>query len=166
MTLIVEDGSQVAGANSYASLSVVDAYHAARGKTEWAGDDVAKEAAILRAMDWLEALPFLGVPTKGAGMVGISGYQALQWPRAGFAWATHVVPPGIIKALSEAALVELAKPGVLAPTLERGGMVKQETVDVLTTVYMDGAPLSTTRQQIMQHLRGLIGSSNVITLVR
>lgn len=166
MALIIEDGSIVAGANSYASLSVVDAYHAARGKTEWAGDDVAKEAAILRAMDWLEALPFLGAPTKGAGMVGISGYQDLQWPRAGFAWGTDVIPGGLVRALCEAALVELQSPGGLAPELERGGMVKQETVDVLTTVYMDGAPFSTTRQQIMQHLRGLIGSSNVITLVR
>lgn len=164
MTLIVETGAVVANANSYASVATVDAYHSARGNTAWSGTDAVKEAAILRAMDFVEGLPWKGQKTAYT--------NPLQWPRlnvvdrSGFAVPADSVPQGVVYALCAAALVELVTPGALAPALARGGMVKSEKVDVIETTYMDGAPSSTTYPAIMAPLKGLVGAGNVVELVR
>ena len=55
MPLIVEDGTLLAGANSFASVADADAYHAARLTAAWTDElaEVQKEAALIRASDWL-----------------------------------------------------------------------------------------------------------------
>lgn len=171
MSLIIEDGSIVANANSYASLATVDAYHLARNNTAWAAEahDEVREAAILRAMDYIEAQNWLGMAYSGP--VGGTGYQPLQWPRIdvyvnGFEWPNTQIPPKVISALCEAALVELVTPGALSVALERGGAVIREKVDVIETEYASGAPAVTVYQTIRQHLRGLVAGGNAITLVR
>lgn len=164
MTLIVEDGSGVANANTYADLATVTAYHAARGNSGWLASSEDAEPAILRAMDYVESLPWKGQKTAYA--------NPLQWPRlnvvdrSGYTVPGDAVPQGVILALCAAALVELVTPGALAPALERGGMVKREKVDVIETEYMDGAPSSTTYPAIMAPLKGLVGAGNVVELVR
>ena len=164
MALIIEDGSGVSNANSYASVGTVDAYHTSRGNATWTGDTTPKEAAILRAMDYIE-----GMPWKGQRAIYTS---TLEWPRlndldrSGYPIAADTVPQGVILALCAAALVELVTPGALAPVLERGGMVKREKVDVIETEYMDGAPSSTTYPAIMAPLKGLVGAGYVVELVR
>lgn len=164
MTLIIEDGSGVVSANSYASATDVTAHHTARGNTAWTGTDAAKEAAILRAMDYIEGMPWKGQKLAYA--------NALEWPRmnvvdrSGYTIPTDAIPQGVILALCAAALVELVTPGALAPALERGGMVKREKVDVIETEFMDGAPSSTTYPAIMVPLKGLVGAGNVVELVR
>ena len=55
MALIVEDGSGLSGANSYASTAQADTYASDRGLTAWTGDTATKEAALIRATDYLEA---------------------------------------------------------------------------------------------------------------
>lgn len=164
MTLIVETGAVVPSANSYVSLADAAAFHTARGNTTWTGADAAKEAAILRAMDYIEGMPWKGQKTAYT--------NPLQWPRlnvvdrSGFAVPADSVPQGVVYALCAAALVELATPGALAPAMERGGMVKREKVDVIETEFMDGAPSSTTYPAIMAPLKGLVGAGNVVELVR
>lgn len=167
--LIVETGAVVAGANTYASLATVDAYHLARNNTTWTGYDEVKESAILRAMDYIEAQKWLGMAYSGP--VGGVGYQPLQWPRVdvyvgGFELAYDEIPPKIISALCEAALVELVTPGALSVALERGGAVIREKVDVIETEYAPGAPATTVYQTIRQQLRGLVAGGNAIQLVR
>lgn len=162
--LIVEDGSGVANANTYANLATVTAFHAARGNGGWLASSEDAEPAILRAMDYIESLPW-----KGRRAILSS---TLEWPRvdvldrSGYPVLANVIPQGVILALCAAALVELVTPGALAPALERGGMVKREKVDVIETEYMDGAPSSTTYPAIMAPLKGLVGAGNVVELVR
>lgn len=165
MALIVETGAVVAGANTYADIATLDAYHLARGNTAWENAEAeAKEAAILRGMDYVESLPWKGQKSAYA--------NPLQWPRigvvdrSGYDVPANTVPQGVILALCAAALVELQTPGALAPALERGGMVKREKVDVIETEFMDGAPSSTTYPAIMAPLKGLVGAGNVVELVR
>jgi len=169
MSLIVEDGSIVANANTYASKATVDEYHAARGNASWLPSSEDAEPAILRAMDYLESLTWTG--TAYYGPVGGTGYQELQWPRYGVAIGGYEldydeIPPQVIRALCEAALVEMEEPGSLAPDQERGGMIISQTVDVISTTYASGAPSRTVYNKILQHLRGLVQSSNVVMLTR
>ena len=169
MPLIVETGAVVANANSYASLDTVTAYHQARGNSDWLHSSEDAEPAILRAMDYLESLPWIGKEYDGP--VGATGHQPLQWPRVrvvvnGYTWGCDEVPPQVVKALCEAALIELGNPGALAPELERGGMVLSESVDVISTTYASGAPAGTAYNKVKQHLRGLLCSSNVMRLER
>ncbi len=77
MALIKEDGSIVTGANSYADAADADAFQADRGRSSWTdADDDAKDAALVRATDYIEgrfALSFAGCP--------IDDVQTLSWPR-------------------------------------------------------------------------------------
>ena len=57
--LIVEDGTGLANANAYVSVEFADEYFSARGNQTWVGLGSAdKEAAIIKATDYLEAVYF------------------------------------------------------------------------------------------------------------
>jgi hypothetical protein len=169
MALIIEDGTIVAGAESYADIVVADPYHAVRGNTLWAGTDAEKEAALLRAMAHLEALPWRGDPVSGP--VGAAGSQALSWPRSGVdlgatTWPDDEIPPGVVQSLLEAALVEIVSPGALAMSKPRGGQVKRQKVDVLETEWFEGAPSGTLYPAITGPLRGLLRGSLTLDVER
>ena len=74
MTLIVEDGTEVANANSYVTLAEARAYALARGVTLSATDSVV-EVLVIKAMDYLESFDsqFKGVRKTDT--------QELSWPR-------------------------------------------------------------------------------------
>lgn len=78
MALIIEDGSIVPNANSYASVANLDDYAALRGIT-LPNTDAAKEVLLIKAMDYIEAQEsrFKGYRRTQE--------QSLSWPR------THVV---------------------------------------------------------------------------
>lgn len=128
MALITTPGD--ASANSYASLSEAAAYHTARGNATWTGDDATKEAALIRATQWLDG-------RYGAQWPGVRRYlraQALDWPRAdaydrdGTYVDFETIPPEVRNAACEAALRELTTPGSLSPDVTPG------TAKVLTEV--------------------------------
>jgi hypothetical protein len=54
MTIIVEDGSGIIGANSYASVAYADSYFTLRGITTWTGANSLKEAALIKATDYID----------------------------------------------------------------------------------------------------------------
>jgi hypothetical protein len=92
MTVIVEDGTQVANANSYDSVANIEAYALARGVTL-----TGTEVLIHKAMDWIEIQPFQGYKKTST--------QALQWPRNGvlidnYAFATDEIPTELKNALA------------------------------------------------------------------
>lgn len=96
MTLIVEDGSRVTGANSYVDLTAARAYVAARGGTLSAVDATA-EIVVIKAMDYLESFDdrFKGVRYERD--------QALSWPRVGavlegWEWGSDEIPRQVIAA--------------------------------------------------------------------
>src|SRR5688572_21568020 len=119
MALVVEDGSGVAGAESYQAIADIAAYAAKRGlvfPTAGAAEPLA-EAAARRASTWLDAAYRSRLP--GARLMGRA--QGLEWPRegavdaAGHDIANDEVPTEWLSAHSEASVRELARPGSLSP---------------------------------------------------
>lgn len=131
MALTVEDGSGVAGANSYASLADVRAFAAARGVTNFPADDTAAEAHVINAMDFLEGM---GRKFKGDRA---SETQALQWPRQycyidGVLQPSNEIPQQLVNALCQLAIEAVGQD--LIPN--RGGRtVTLEKVDVIEVEY-------------------------------
>jgi hypothetical protein len=56
MALVIENGQNVANANSYVSIADADAYHASIGNAAWTGNDAAKSLALIHACKSLEML--------------------------------------------------------------------------------------------------------------
>ena len=72
--MIVEDGTGIANANSYASTSYADTYFNDRGIAGWSGTTLAKEQWLIQSTDYLE--------TKGYNGKRIyPETQALSFPR-------------------------------------------------------------------------------------
>ncbi len=132
MSLIVEDGSGLADAESYASLSRADAHHDAFGNPAWADAAAAdKEAALRRATRYLDGAyrQRLRGRRKTAG-------QALEWPRVGDAAVERDtgLPRGLVQAAAELALRALS--GDLAPDQQPDSSTVDEqrtTVGPITT---------------------------------
>lgn len=93
MTLLVEDGTNVAGAESYASVAQADTRLAALGFTTWAPLlEVEKEAALRRATNYMTQ----EFRSRWKG-TRANEDQALDWPRTDVevedvAVASNIVP--------------------------------------------------------------------------
>jgi len=104
MALVIEDGSVVTGANSYVTLAEFKAWADSRDITYNADDNVL-EAQILRAMDYIERLYFIGNKANEN--------QPLQWPRTealidGYYADATEIPKEVKIAVYEATVVEAA----------------------------------------------------------
>jgi hypothetical protein len=113
MAFTVEDGTVVAGANSYVSLAYANTHHTDRGNTAWTGADSAKQACLIRATDYVDKR--FGLLFKGRRK---SNDQSLEWPRVE-AWRADgfeipEMPDQLLKAVSEYALRAMLV-GVLSP---------------------------------------------------
>jgi hypothetical protein len=177
MALTVEDGTGLAGAESYISVADADTYHSVRGQATWTGADGLKEEALRRATLFIDARygpRFSGVRYRGRD-------QALMWPRAGAedieGWGIDhdEVPLEIARATAEAALRELVEPGFLSPdvTISSAGQVIEKTVGPLTLKFAEGTATDRTRPlvQIIDDilaplLRGLGGGFGGVPIVR
>jgi hypothetical protein len=123
----------------YGTVAAADAYHAARANAAWTGDDLAKQAALIRASVYIDGRYrkllasgvwqslFPGVKTEGRG-------QARKWPRTGaedyegHAIPSDQVPVEVEQATYEAALRELVEPGSLSPDFVAASTVKRQKV--------------------------------------
>jgi len=122
MALIVEDGTGVANANSYADLATVRAYALARGVT-LSTDDTKLEANVIRTMDYLD--------TKGLGLLSLS------FPLDDDTLCNSVPLAETLARLSRAQgelCVEQHNGVDLAPT-RTDAFVTEETVGPITTKY-------------------------------
>jgi hypothetical protein len=100
MSLTVEDGTLVTGADSYVSLANADIYWSANGEpAAWTAlDDAGKEAKLRSAARYLndgQRLPFTGAQRAWD--------QPLAWPRTGatnygMTVPSDVIPPAVIEA--------------------------------------------------------------------
>ncbi|MDB5490356.1 MAG: hypothetical protein JWO78_205 [Micavibrio sp.] len=151
MAFTVENGTNVADANSLVSVAEADAYHLDRGNAEWAGTDAVKQSALIKATDYITQ----NYDGRWTGEV-VSDTQSLAWPRKCTVVASNVVPALVKHAVCLLALEALTAD--LNPVLERGGAIKREKVDVIETEYMDGAPVGTVRPAVdgllKKYLRG------------
>lgn len=153
MALVIETGSIVAGADSYASVTDADTYHVNNSNAAWAlADNAAKEAALRKACRYLDGK--YRPRWKGRRVQPVA--QALEWPRGGVSIGdtypagsasydvgfggeifipSDSIPQRLKDAQCELALRALA--GELAADATAG--VKREKVDVLETEYFAGA---------------------------
>jgi len=126
--IIVEDGSLIAYANSYTTISGVDDYATDYGNTAWltatAGE---KKIALFKAMRYIEALPFRGYKQTSA--------QALEFPRSElydnneYLLEENTIPKKLVDAVCEASILSLiSSPVELQPLITKDDFVKVERV--------------------------------------
>lgn len=147
MTLIVEDGSNVADANSYLTLADADAYHTLHGNADWPAttmDNTAtKELALIRATSSIELL--YGQRYKSIPQYAI---QSLLWPRQVMVINRFVltqsgtIPKQLKDAVAEVALMSLNGEDIFPlPNANRAINSKSVTVgEISTSVSYSGAP--------------------------
>lgn len=131
MSFIIEDGTGVAGATSYATVAQAQAYATDRGLSLPAAEaDVQK--LLIKACDFLQSLEdqYQGSRTDAE--------QALAWPRSGVTvFGTRLVEDDAIPSMLIQAQCQLAVDLVsndLQPT-DQGKEVQTETVGPLSTTY-------------------------------
>ncbi len=130
MTLIVEDGSLVANANTYASLNDVKAYALARGLI--LADDAQTTINIIKSMDFLEA------KRKDYQGSKVDITQSLQFPRTALViddsdFPNNAIPQELKSALCQL-VIELSNGVDLLPTITEAP-VRMETVGPIVTEY-------------------------------
>lgn len=91
MALVIEDGSEVTGANSFVDVAELDAFALLRNITTLPTDNAEKEALLILGMDFIKA-----EESKFQGARNTST-QALSFPRNGvsmfgFPFASDAVP--------------------------------------------------------------------------
>ena len=146
-TIIVEDGTIVAGANSYVSIADLDTYASDRGVTITG----TQADLIIQAMDYIESLQFIGLQ--------LTENQALSWPRSDavkkriYWYDTDEIPQCLIDAVCETALAVDAGNSPLN-NIDRA--TKKEKVGDLEVEYKDGSASSTIVKKINAKLKALI----------
>lgn len=166
MTVIPEDGTGLATANSYVSTAEADAYFTARNSATWsAAATAAKEAALLEATSYLQGI------YKGTWVGDLySTEQALDWPRTGAydpeGRPLDGVPQAVKDATCQLALEHVTN-GSLQPSMPRSGRVKRRTIGPITTEFDVGAPGGRAFPFIDTLLAGITEArKNMIPLVR
>lgn len=165
MTIIVETGAGVAGANSFVSLADYEAYALALGV------DAVAEADLIRAGQYLNSLD-----SQYAGM-RVTRDQAMAWPRigqdGGYLWlgGFEYLPTEIPAALSQAQLILAmeVQAGTDLYNVETRQVVTSESVAGAVSVsYSDKAGAMGLRQTGAEPLlRGLMAASGYgIPLIR
>lgn len=138
MSFIIENGSIVAGAESYVSVVDADLYHSNRGNAPWALLTTAqKEEGLRRATDYITQV--YSLKWKG---YRVSLEQSLDWPRVnverqgfdGYAYYDSDIIPNELKNAS-AEMAYKASQGELAPDLDKRTI--REKVDVIEVEYAD-----------------------------
>ena len=135
-TLVIEDGSNVLGANSYNTLIDLRVYAARRGRII-SGDDKKLEQDSFNAMDYLESLrdSYRGTRTNDD--------QALQWPRAdvilldGSEIGDDVIPDAL-KAAQCQLVIEIASGVKLFPSSQSLTILQSVKVGPIDLKYLPG----------------------------
>lgn len=150
-TLIVEDGSGVANANTYVDVDYCNTYCKDLNYSSWAETaNTAKAEAILRAMNFIESLNWKGYKAEQD--------NSLEWPRKevedrnGYYIDDDVIPINLKKAVAEAAYKELT-PGTLQPDLDGASNIQTMKAGSLAITYFEGQVGST---QIFEVIQGLL----------
>ena len=132
MTLIVEDGSTVTGANTYISDGDFTDYCTARGLSFPATAEL-REPLIINGLDYVDSFRKRYQGSK------VSSEQELQFPRSGvqidgFTLASDSIPTILKSAQAQAAFDGQAQDLQSV----QGQNIKKEKVDVIEIEYQDG----------------------------
>lgn len=130
MSFIAATGENIDEANSMVSVEYCDQYHTLRGNSLWTGSDSVKQAALIKATDYIEQV------YAGRWLGTIERTGGLSWPRYGAGlYEDDAIPEPLKKAVCELALEALS--GDLNPAISPDPAVKREKVDVIETEYFE-----------------------------
>ena len=139
-TLVVEDGTGLANANSFISQSYFEIYSSERGRDLSPYSDENKITALIRASEYLsESFNWKGIRKKGRNYEDGTEFQALAWPRYGvtdddgFYVPDDEIPREVQWATAEAAFYEIEDPSALRPAYiahNRARMIKAGSVAI------------------------------------
>jgi hypothetical protein len=152
ITIIIEDGSIVSGANSYASVAQARAFATNRG-VELSSDNDVVASMLIQATDYLETF---ACQYQGEKVDGLE--QSLEWPRSGVVihgkeLAETSIPELLVKAQLQAVLA--VKAGIaLLPNYSARDFVIKEKVGELETQYAN--PLSVGMQPKLSSVESLL----------
>jgi hypothetical protein len=154
MSLIVEVGGQ--SSDSYCSVEEASAYAAKKGLAFAASPIEPAEQALRRATAWIDATYRIRFPGAATDV-----WQSLEWPRAGVVYRGEAydetkIPQQIKDATCEAAIREIAKPGILSPDRQRGGAIKEIQAGSVDITFADNAPIETAFTAIDGLLSGFL----------
>lgn len=168
-SLVIEDGTIVAGADSYISAAnavVYGAKHTGAGQAAFAAlAEASQESALRISTQWLDAR------YQWPGTI-VDDDQALSWPRAGAIdsegrdIASDAIPQAIKDALCEAAFAHALED--LNEIRSRGGLTTSETVGPISVTYSSAAPPGRSFPFIDSLLKRIAGPfmAGILTLVR
>jgi len=157
MSILVEDGSIVTGAESYATVTEANTYHTNRNNALWTGTDTVKEAALRKAAAYLDGK--YRKRWKGCRVDALT--QPMEWPRANVLYEDNgeqltyssylpitTIPQRLKDAQCELALRSLS--GDLAVDGETNIISKK--VDAIQTQFVPGAVRGQKTYQIVDQL--------------
>jgi hypothetical protein len=158
MTLVIEDGSIVSGADSYVTISEYTAWANKRfgaSRSTAPSSDGDTEALIYRATDYFESQSFKGFIVEDG--------QPMQWPRSwvvidGYSVENSEIPKEVKTAIYELAYAQETGAGQMNQ-IERAK--KKTKVDVIEVEYADNASSRTLNPSVSLSLRKLVKSSDM-----
>ena len=176
-TIVIEDGTFPAAANSYVTEQEALDYHAARGNSSWkAASSKERSEALVRAADGLEmayAGKWVGVKTQswtdGSGNPA-TPVQVFAFPRVetshetdpvllrdgdGIQIAADAIPVAVKNAQMEVALIELTQRFV-GNEVSADQAIKKQKVDSIEVEFHDFAPMVDKFPHIDMILSGLV----------
>jgi len=159
MALIIEDGSIVAGANSYATVAEIQNYADLRNMSLPCSTGEIEVIAIL-AMDYLEAQCYQGELVE-------PNVQPLQWPRQyvyinGEEFPNNAIPSQLKNAQIELAIAQQSI-SILSDGTNPADNVKREKTDMIETEYYDGGKNSVfSSQRVKSYLRYLVAPTRLV----
>jgi hypothetical protein len=180
ITITVETGAVVTGANSFVSLADFKTYHGNRGNALTSYADEVQKAALVKAGDYLNGLSWRGRKTAQANpmcwprcddqIYAVAGFENITTSVGvvdadGFIISTSTVPAQVVSAQCEAAYLILGGE-TLQPTLSRGGQLKRKEIDVIKYEWFPGAPPTSRYLGVEALLKGLLRSGMSIETVR
>lgn len=132
ITIIVEDGTGVAGANAYANVADVRAYALNRGVTLSADDDVVS-AQLIKAFDYVE--------TKECEFQGVRVFAESAFPRIGViingVEIAETAIPNLLLAANGQLVIAQSNGIDITPNFIAADYVTEEKVGPLTTKFAD-----------------------------
>ena len=165
MTLIVEDGSVVANANSYISLEDARAFLESIGYALNVDDDIARQQ-LVRGFNYVNSFE-----DRYQGF-RVSAVQTGSFPRIGvclngFPIASDSIPTDLINAQSLAAYEENQESGSLFPSGSQQTITSEEVVGAIKVSYADNGISSNSKSfsYINSLLNGLYKNSAGINRV-
>jgi hypothetical protein len=169
ITLIVEDGTGVTSANTYTTVSGANIYFTNYGEDAWVGadgpTDEVKKSALLKAMRYLDNLPWKGYK--------YSQDQSVSWPRSEVydkdsrLVSDTSVPSVVVSAQCELALRCLPTSTVkIQPDLARGGKIAAESIGNIARSFQTTAPVRTVITVVDDILAGLLKNRRIVSIDR